>query len=183
MGLTFLVGGARSAKSSFAVDMGRRFQADGRGPVTFVATAPASDDEMRRRIEHHLAERPADWHTLEEQIDLGGVLVGVGTGLIIIDCLTLWTSNMMWAGRTDADIIGQAESDAQLAARRSDPVVVVSNDVGLGIVPDNDVARRYRDVHGAVNQRWARAAGTTLLLVAGQALRLETPWSLLDDPF
>lgn len=183
MGLTLVVGGARSGKSSFAVELGRRFQAAERGRVTVVATAPPSDDEMRQRIERHASERPADWHTVEEQLDLSRVLDEAGPGLIIVDCLTLWTSNMMWDGRTDVSIREQAGVDARRAALRSDPTVVVSNDVGLGIVPDNEVARRYRDVHGAVNQQWARAADTTLLLVAGQAVRLESPWSLLGETF
>ncbi|MFT4864489.1 MAG: adenosylcobinamide kinase/adenosylcobinamide-phosphate guanylyltransferase [Ilumatobacter sp.] len=181
MSLTVLIGGARSGKSSLAVDIGRRYQAGCSGLVSFIATAPASDDDMRQRIERHVDERPDDWQTVEEQLDLAAAVEAAPKGLIIIDCLTLWTSNLMWDGRDDRHIRGQAATTAAAAALRTDPVVVITNEVGLGIVPDNDVARRYRDIHGFVNQKWAAAADTVLLLVAGRATKLEDPWTLLSD--
>ena len=102
-------------------------------------------------------------------------------GLVIIDCMTLWTSNLMWDGRSDHYIRNRATSDAAGMALRRDPVVVITNEVGLGIVPDNALARRYRDVHGFVNQEWAAAADTVLHLVAGRATKLEDPWTLLGN--
>ncbi|MEJ6722765.1 bifunctional adenosylcobinamide kinase/adenosylcobinamide-phosphate guanylyltransferase [uncultured Ilumatobacter sp.] len=181
MSLTVLIGGARSGKSSLAVDIGRRYQADCSGPVSFIATAPASDDDMRQRIERHINERPADWQTIQEQLNLSTAVDAVPEGLIIIDCLTLWTSNLMWDGRSDQYIRNQATTDAANVGLRSDPVVVITNEVGLGIVPENALARRYRDAHGFVNQEWAAAADTVLHLVAGRATKLEDPWTLLDD--
>lgn len=184
MALTLLLGGARSGKSSLAVDIGRRHA----GPVTFVATAPSSaldpvgtDDDMQHRIARHRAERPAEWTTIEETVDLRGALSGCADSLVIIDCLTLWTSNMMWDGVDDVAIADQAEEVAALAAHRSAPVVVISNEVGMGVHPETDLGRRYRDLLGRVNQTWAAAAETTLLLVAGRAMRLDDPWPHLQN--
>lgn len=183
MGLTMLVGGARSGKSTLAVEIGRRHD----GPVSVVATAPvrhgdpAADDDMASRIAHHRAERPAEWITFEEPIDLAGAITRA-PGLVLVDCLTLWTSNLMWAGHSDAEIRHLADRTATVVGMRAEPVVVVSNEVGLGVHPDTDLGRRYRDIHGWVNQRWAAAAEQTLLLVAGRALRLDDPWTLLASP-
>ena len=181
MSLTVLIGGARSGKSSLAVDIGRRYQAVSSSPVSFIATAPTIDDDMRQRIERHVNERPANWQTIEEQLNLTTALDAVPEGLIIIDCLTLWTSNLMWDGKSDQYIRNQATTDAAGVGLRCDPVVVITNEVGLGIVPENALARRYRDVHGFVNQTWAAAADTVLHLIAGRATKLEDPWTLLDD--
>jgi len=181
MSLTVLIGGARSGKSSLAVDIGHRYQTACSGPVSFIATAPAIDEDMRQRIERHVDERPADWQTIEELLDLAAAVEAAHEGLVIIDCLTLWTSNLMWDGRSDQDIREQAAATAAAVALRTHPVVVVTNEVGLGIVPENDVARRYRDIHGFVNQKWAAAADTVLHLVAGRATTLEDPWTLLGE--
>ena len=132
-------------------------------------------------IARHVDERPADWQTIEEQLNLTTAVEAAPDGLIIIDCLTLWTSNLMWDGRSDQYIRNQAATDAAGVATRTDPVVVITNEVGLGIVPDNALAQRYRDVHGFVNQTWAAAADTVLHLIAGRATKLEDPWTLLDD--
>ncbi len=191
MSVTVLIGGARSGKSSLAVEIGRRFEAardtisqGSRDPsVTFIATAPASDDDMHQRIARHRAERPAHWITIEEQLDVGSAIQATPTGLLIVDCLTLWTSNMMWSGATDDEIRAQSAQACSSAAGRAGDVVVITNEVGLGIVPDNDVARRYRDVHGGVNQQWVQAADIALHLVGGRATRLVDPWTLLDPTF
>jgi adenosyl cobinamide kinase/adenosyl cobinamide phosphate guanylyltransferase len=183
MSLTLLIGGARSGKSALAVEMGRRFAARSETPVTFVATAPSSDDDMAQRIARHAAERPASWSTVEEQSDLVRVLETAPHGMLIVDCLTLWTSNLMFMECSDDDIRDRASLAATIAAERSGQVVVVTNEVGLGIVPDNDMARRYRDLHGWVNQQWARAAHMALHLVAGRAMPLQDPWTLLGDTF
>lgn len=172
MGLTVLLGGARSGKSSLAVDIGARYD----GPVTYIATAPALDEDMSDRIDRHRAERPTGWTTIEEQIDLVGALHAAGDSLAIIDCLTLWTSNVMWEGRSDAEIQELAVRAARHAAARSAPVVAVSNEVGLGIHPETDLGRRYRDVLGRVNQAWAGESTRSFLLVAGKALELHDPF-------
>ena len=98
---------------------------------------------------------------------------------MIVDCLTLWTSNLMWRDLTDAEIRRHSEDTAVAAAERADPTVVISNEVGLGIHPETDLGRRYRDVLGWVNQTWASAADPALFLVAGQALPLTDPWQHL----
>ncbi len=176
MSLTVLLGGARSGKSSLAVDIGSRHA----GPVCFVATAPVIDADMEQRVERHRAERPASWTTIEEQVELRNALVGADDdALVIVDCLTLWVSNLLYAGRSDRDVCDRATAASSLAASRQAPVVAVSNEVGLGIHPDTALGRRYRDLLGRVNQIWAAAADTALLLVAGRAIALTDPWQHL----
>ena len=177
MSLTLLLGGARSGKSSLAVEIGRRYD----GPVSFVATAPAIDSDMRQRIERHRAERPADWTTVEAPIELSDALRSTGDDdLVIIDCLTLWVSNLMYAGRSDDQVRDAAASTSAVAAARTGQVVAVSNEVGMGIHPDTPLGRRYRDLLGWVNQTWAATSTTSLLLVAGKAIELTDPWQHLD---
>jgi adenosyl cobinamide kinase/adenosyl cobinamide phosphate guanylyltransferase len=178
MPVTLLLGGARSGKSSFAVRYAEQF--DGR--VVYLATAPPIDDDMEQRIARHREERPADWTTIEEPVDLIGALDRVGDDIdvLIIDCLTLWTSNMMWHGRSDDSIIQAAEETANRCRSRAGRMIVISNEVGLGVHPDTPLGRRYRDVLGLVNQRWAGVADDALLMVAGRALRLHSPADLLD---
>lgn len=181
MSLTVLVGGARSGKSTLAVEIGRRFDDNhDNATVTFVATAPRSDDDMDQRIDRHIAERPESWVTVEEQTDLAGTIGRAAPGLVIVDCLTLWTSNLMWADYSDTEISELATRAAHASIGRSDDVVVVTNEVGLGIVPDNEMARRYRDLHGRVNQHFVTRADRSLSLVAGRATPLVDPWTLLD---
>lgn len=178
MSLTLLIGGARSGKSALAVDIGHRHRAAGI-PVTYIATAPVLDDDMISRVERHRGERPPEWSTIEEQVDLVGALAQVESGLAIVDCLTLWTSNLMWRNLTDDDIRSRSAAAVAAARARSDPTVVITNEVGLGIHPETDLGRRYRDLLGWVNQTWAAAAEPALLLVAGQALPLGDPWQFL----
>lgn len=181
MALTLLIGGARSAKSSLAVEIGHRHHAAGI-PVTYIATAPSvehpRDHDMADRIERHRKERPATWSTVEEELDLTGALTGL-VGLVIVDCLTLWTSNLMWREFTDDAITARATEAAAVAAARDDPTVVITNEVGLGVHPETGLGRRYRDVLGWVNQAWAEVADPALLLVAGRAVRLDDPWDHL----
>jgi len=178
MSLTVLLGGARSGKSSLAVDIGHRHD----GPVVFVATAPAIDTDMEHRIERHRAERPADWATVEEPIELHDVLSATDDdALVIIDCLTLWVSNMMYAGRSDDQVRAEARSTSTLAAERRGAVVAVSNEVGMGVHPETQLGRRYRDLLGWVNQAWVAASTTSLVLVGGRAIELTDPWQHLDS--
>jgi adenosyl cobinamide kinase/adenosyl cobinamide phosphate guanylyltransferase len=178
MALTLLIGGARSGKSSLAVDIGHRHAAAGI-PVTYLATAPPSDDDMIARIERHRAERPDTWATIEEQTDLVGALDTVERGLVLIDCLTLWVSNLMGRDHSDDEITELAAVTAAHAARREDQTVAVTNEVGLGVHPDTELGRQYRDTLGRVNQIWIDHADPSLLLVAGRAVRLDDPWDHL----
>ena len=171
MALTLLLGGARSGKSALAVDLGRRHPGD----VVYIATAPPVDDEMTERIERHRFERPDHWTTIEEQTDLSGAIDRAADALVIVDCLTLWASNMLWRDVADEAIRERAADDARRAAKRTAATIVISNEVGLGIHPETDLGRRYRDVLGRVNQEWAAVATTSLLLVAGRAIPLDDP--------
>lgn len=173
MSLTFLVGGARSGKSSLAVRLGTEHD----GPVTFVATSPRidGDHDLDHRIERHRADRPG-WPTVEEQHDLDDALATIGPdSLVIVDCLSLWVSNLMFRG-DDADAIVQAaRSFARNAAQRAAPTVVVSNETGMGVHPETIEGREYRDILGMANQAVASEASRALLMVAGRAIELREP--------
>jgi len=169
MALTFLLGGARSGKSSVAVGLA----AESGRPVVFVATSEARDEEMAARIAQHRGERPPEWGTVEAPLDLAGALAGAPEdACVVLDCLTLWTSNALEAGWSDEAVADAAAAAAGLAVARGAPTVVVSNEVGLGVVPDTPLGRRYRDVHGRVNAIFAAAAERACLVVAGRALEL-----------
>jgi adenosyl cobinamide kinase/adenosyl cobinamide phosphate guanylyltransferase len=167
--LTFVTGGARSGKSSHAL----RLAAAAGGPVAMIATAEARDAEMAERIAAHRRERPTGWRTVEEPLDLAGALRGLAAGeFAIVDCLSLWVSNLLERNDTAA-IERLAAESAALAAAHGGGCVAVSNEVGMGIVPINELARAYRDVLGRVNAIWADAADDALFAVSGRVLRLE----------
>jgi adenosyl cobinamide kinase/adenosyl cobinamide phosphate guanylyltransferase len=172
MALSVLLGGARSGKSTLAV----RCAAAYHGPVCLIATATAGDEEMATRIAHHRAERPATWQTVEEPLELEAALAGADQdALVIVDCLTLWVSNQFAAGAGDVDIADHADRAARRAAGRAAPVIAVSNEVGMGIVPADSLARRFRDIHGRVNAIWVARAAHASLVVAGALLGLALP--------
>lgn len=167
MGFVLILGGARSGKS----DLAHRLGVDSGMPVTFIATATGDDVEMVERIRRHRNARPARWSTVEEPIELERSMQAAPQGdFLIVDCLTLWVSNLLGAGR-EPDAIRTLAADAarELARRRG---VVVTNEVGLGIVPANDLARTFRDVLGSVNAIFADCAERSLLMVAGRSLEL-----------
>ena len=173
--ITFLVGGARSGKSALAVELGRRHE----GPVVFVATCTASDEDLTERIARHRSARP-DWPTIEEPVELASAVANVDRdALVIVDCLTLWVSNLMLRGDDEPAVTGAAGELAGALVDRRGPAVVVSNEVGLGVHPETELGRRYRDLLGRANQIVAAAADTTLLLVAGRAMRVDDPWGVL----
>lgn len=170
MPLTFLLGGARSGKSGLAV----RLAAEWEGPVVVVATAEARDDsEFAARIARHRLERPAGWQTVEEPLDLVGELGRLpDPAFAVVDCLTLWVANALEAGWSDEDVEQAAVDVASLAAGRFSPTVVVSNEVGLGVVPATPLGRSFRDLLGRVNAEFAEHADRACLVVAGRALEL-----------
>jgi adenosyl cobinamide kinase/adenosyl cobinamide phosphate guanylyltransferase len=179
MPLTLLLGGARSGKSTLA---GRMMSTAPEG-VVLIATAEGGDEEMRERISRHRASRPPDWVIVEEPIDISTAIAGVGGDrALIIDCLTLWTSNLMGLGLEDREIEDRARTAATVAASRVGRTVVVSNDVGSGIVPDNPLARRYRDLLGRINTIWADASDSVYLTVAGGVVPVQRAGSLWTEP-
>jgi adenosylcobinamide kinase / adenosylcobinamide-phosphate guanylyltransferase len=169
MSLTFVTGGARSGKSAHALRLALAADA----PVAMIATAEARDAEMRARIDAHRRQRPASWRTVEEPLDLAGALRGLADReYAVIDCLSLWVSNLL-EREPGAVVEGFASEAAALAAAHEGGCVAVSSEVGMGIVPDNALARSYRDVLGRVNAIWAEAADDALLAISGRVLRLE----------
>ena len=169
MTLTVLVGGARSGKSSLALQLAVRA---GR-PVAFLATGQALDDEMAARIDRHRAERPLDWRTVEEPVELGRALAEIAAEtLAVVDCLSLWVSNVIESWQDEA-IESAAASAARVAAARPGPTIAVTNEIGLGIVPMHPLGRRYRDVLGRVNALWVEASDESYFVVAGRRIRLE----------
>jgi adenosyl cobinamide kinase/adenosyl cobinamide phosphate guanylyltransferase len=168
--LVVLLGGARSGKSARAVELAERRG----GPVTFVATGQAGDEEMAARIAEHRASRPGEWRTVEEPLDLAGAVSAAEPGAtVVVDCLSLWTANALERGDSEAQIEAHAGEAARAAAARRGLTIAVGNEVGLGIVPHTPLGRRYRDVLGRVNAIWVDAADEAALVVAGRSLRLE----------
>jgi adenosyl cobinamide kinase/adenosyl cobinamide phosphate guanylyltransferase len=167
--LTFLLGGARSGKSTHALELAATW----RGPVTFIATGEPRDDEMAERIRAHQAERPAEWQTVEAPLDVRDALEAVPRETaVVLDCLSLWVANLLERGDPVLEIESETGEVAALAAGRRSLTVAISNEVGLGIVPSTELGRRYRDVLGRVNARWAAEAEHAALVVAGRSLRL-----------
>ncbi len=172
MGMTLLVGGARAGKSSLAA----RLAAGTGSPVTFIATAEALDDDMKARIARHRADRPDEWTTTEEPRDLAAALAGINQAdTVIVDCLTLWVSNLVLDGLADDAIDGLAGTVAKVAAAHDGATFVVTNEVGMGVHPSSELGRRFRDILGRVNAIWSEAAEEAFLVVAGRAIRLEVP--------
>jgi adenosylcobinamide kinase/adenosylcobinamide-phosphate guanylyltransferase len=165
--VTLVLGGVRSGKSHYAQQLGERA-----ARVVFVATAQVYDDEMRRKVDRHRSSRPHHWQTVEEPLGLAEAVnrYGPACDLMIIDCLTLFAANLL-----DAEGDEQTRIDALCLALHSPPcaVVLVSNEVGSGVVPEYPSGRRFRDLLGELNQSVARVASNVLLLVAGLPLVLK----------
>lgn len=169
--LTFVLGGARSGKSGYA----ERLAADSGWPVTYIATACGADDEFAARIAHHRARRPAHWRLIEADTDLAGALADAQgeAHCVLIDCLTLWLANLLCPRTGEEHALLPEAFAARLdafeaaLARAPGKVIVVSNEIGLGVVPLGAVTRHYVDELGRLNQRVAAVAGAVTLMVAG----------------
>ncbi|MEO9826447.1 MAG: bifunctional adenosylcobinamide kinase/adenosylcobinamide-phosphate guanylyltransferase [Paracoccaceae bacterium] len=168
MGKSILItGGARSGKSKLAEDL---VLAQSDAPI-YIATAQAFDGEMEARIAAHRARRGPEWTTLNAPLDLCGALSGSdGQGPRLVDCLTLWLSNLMHAER---DITKETDALVALITDQTSPVTFVTNEVGAGIVPENALARHFRDCAGEMNQKLAAAVDEVTLVVAGCPLRIK----------
>jgi adenosylcobinamide kinase/adenosylcobinamide-phosphate guanylyltransferase len=165
--LTLVVGGARSGKSAFAEAL---VTASGR-PRRYVATAEAWDDEMRQRIAQHQRDRGGDWVTVEAPLDLTAALAGARADeAVLVDCATLWLTNHLLA---DHDIAVETERLLRALEACPAPVLVVSNETGWGIVPENALARRFRDEQGRLNQRLAQRASLVVTVIAGLPMVLK----------
>lgn len=170
--LTLILGGARSGKSDFAQALARQRGGDA---VSFVATAEARDDEMHARIAAHRAARPAAWQTIEAPREIARALASARARVIVVDCVTLWASNVLLAQEAVASAEMRREIDELLAWQRAHAaeMILVSNEVGMGLVPDNVLGRAYRDLLGAVNKQLAERADQVFLLVAGLPIEIK----------
>jgi adenosylcobinamide kinase / adenosylcobinamide-phosphate guanylyltransferase len=163
--LIFVTGGARSGKSSFALEKANEL---GHDDVTFVATAERSDDEMRDRIARHQFERPNTWKTIEAPRDVK--LADLKSRVVLLDCLSLLVSNLLLDGLEEPAILERVQ---KILDSRTQTLIVVSNEVGMGLVPEYPLGRQFRDVLGRANQLTARASTQAFFLVAGIPLRLK----------
>lgn len=161
-----VLGGARSGKSRHAQAAAEALP----GAHVFIATAEIWDAEMADRIARHRADRGPEWETVEAPIDLPGAIAAARGKTVLVDCLTLWASNLLLADRD-----GEAAADALCAAilAHDGAIILVANEVGLGIVPDNALARRFRDAAGRINQAVAAVADEVMLVVAGLPMRVK----------
>ena len=165
--LTLVLGGARSGKSRHAEALIEALPA----PWSYIATAQAYDDEMRERIAGHRARRPDGWQTVDAPLELAEALAAQPAGRpILVDCLTLWLTNLILAERDTAIATGELMAACREA---QGPIVLVSNEVGLGIVPDNALARRFRDEAGRLHQRLASQAERVVFMVAGLPMQVK----------
>lgn len=175
--MIFITGGARSGKSGFAEQLAR----DRGGAVTYIATAAAGDEEMQARIAEHRERRPAGWRTIEVDSGLAAVLEEeVADGAtVLVDCLTLYLSSRLLAqepgdaGAAARSVAGEVDELSAACASSNGNLIVVSNEVGMGIVPDNALARAFRDLAGRANQRLAAAAAEVYLCVSGIPVRVK----------
>ncbi len=163
--IVFVTGGCRSGKSRFALEFADSHFEE----KVFVATCEAGDEEMRTRIEQHQRTRGSDWQTVEVPTAIAEAVSSHRSkvDVILIDCLTLWVNNLLAEGGSQEEIFAHADAFIQAIDEARCSVILVSNEVGCGIVPENELARRFRDVMGLVNQKVAACADTVVWMVAG----------------
>ncbi len=169
--ITFVIGGCRSGKSSFALDQANlAHKGNNQGKMKiFLATSVPLDSEMEKRINKHQHERGNDWHTIEEPVKIHGIIneYSRNASVILVDCLTLWVSNLLLNSCDDV-LLEKAVKELEDSLKSCKcPVFLVSNEVGTGIVPENKIARQFRDYAGFVNQRIAKTADRVVMTIAG----------------
>lgn len=169
--IILILGGARSGKSTFALNL-----AKGHKKVGFIATCQALDKEMENRIRMHQKIRPPDWKTFEEARCIASTLRKMGNGFdcIVIDCLTLLVSNLILSGSSENEILEEISLMSDSLRKKKAKAIIVSNEVGLGIVPKNKLARDFRDVAGKVNQLVAKIADEVFFTVSGIPARIKS---------
>lgn len=177
---TFIFGGVRSGKSSHAVKIAKSTSEN----VVFIATASADDDEMKRKINAHKRSRPVRWALIEEGIDIDLAIkrIGIETDLVLIDCLGMFVTNLLMEKMSDSTIKKKINAVCSAINKANFDVIVVSNDVGSGLVPDNYLARRFRDLLGLANQSMAKNANKVIFMqvgipvtIKGEKYKNETP--------
>ncbi|MDD5772703.1 MAG: bifunctional adenosylcobinamide kinase/adenosylcobinamide-phosphate guanylyltransferase [bacterium] len=173
----FIFGGIRSGKSSYAVQLAKKLSKK----AAFIATASASDEEMKKRIKLHKSSRPKFWKTIEENENVAEVVerLIVGYDVVIIDCLGLLISNLMYKGITDSQITKKIKILAQVISKKKQNIILVSNDVGSSLVPDNPLGRRFADLVGFGNQIMAKNADEVIFMQAGIPVKIKLPLSPL----
>ncbi len=173
MPLIFITGGARSGKSTLAVQLAKNLE----GKVAFIATAQAGDDEMAERISKHKSSRPKGWRTFEEPLDIPAVIAkAYNYDIIIIDCLTILVSNLLLENDSkndDDEILSRIVELSEIARYTAGTMIIVSNEVGMGIVPDNQLARRFRDLAGRANQIIAESADEVYICFSGIPVKIK----------
>ena len=168
--IIFITGGVRSGKSKFAVELAKRLHKK----VVFIATLKPGDKEMKERVRLHQASRPKDWLVIEEPLDLTNTLKKLPQArLIIIDCLTLWISNLLALGLKEENILKRAEDLIKATKDIKSPIIFVSNEVGWGVVPTNKIARRFRDIVGKIHQEIAENSDEVYLMVSGIPIKIK----------
>ena len=170
--IVFITGGARSGKSSFALKEASLVP----GRKAFIATAEAIDPEMKDRIERHRRDRGPDWETCEEPLRVSKAIEEMSESfdVLVLDCLTIWLSNVMWAGTdVDMEIENLVRTIERFSGNSPATLFIVSNEVGMGIVPENEMARKYRDLSGRLNQKVAEVSGEVYLTVAGIPVKIK----------
>ena len=162
----FVIGGCRSGKSRLALETSENLARDRQ---VFIATCIPHDDEMKDRIARHRQERSRHWHTVEAPLYLPQALVEAGgkAGVILVDCLTLWINNLLMENHDSNQILNKVQSLTRAVSSAACPVILVSNEVGTGIVPENTLARLYRDLVGSTNQAVAQCVDQVVWMVAG----------------
>ncbi|MCP4673001.1 MAG: bifunctional adenosylcobinamide kinase/adenosylcobinamide-phosphate guanylyltransferase [Desulfobacula sp.] len=169
--ITFIIGGCRSGKSSFALDQANlELSSKDKGKMKiFIATSVPRDSEMEKRVKKHQHERGNEWHTIEEPVKIHGIIneYSKNASVILVDCLTLWVSNLLLNSCDDAQLDKAVKKLEDSLESCRCPVFLVSNEVGTGIVPENKLARQFRDYAGFVNQRMAKKADRVVMTIAG----------------
>ena len=170
-GTIFITGGARSGKSRLAEELAQAYGA----PLGYVATGMAGDAEMAERIDRHRARRGPAWRTIEEPLDLAGaVRENQGScSVLLVDCVTLWLTNLLLKFGDGAPVLREVERLTQMLPGLEKPLILVSNEVGMGIVPENGLARTFRDLAGEANELLARAADEVYVTFSGLPLKLK----------
>ncbi len=168
--IIFILGGARSGKSTFALNLAKKYK-----QVAFVATCQGLDKEMRERIRLHKKARPEHWETFEEPKEPENLSAEIGNGFdcIIIDCLTILISNLLLSGRKEGAIFKKIEALLAQLRKKKAMIIIVSNEVGLGIVPQNKLARAFRDIAGKVNHIAAEEADEVYFTVSGIPMKIK----------